>query len=128
GVSSSARAAEDEGAEMAPFYGACETIVKRAIVSCGGKVEERKSWGICSVFVAKQYRGRGYAGAMMRALGEICERMGDEGEKDEFSVLYSDIGPLFYERNGGWKAHSTEEVVLPVLRSEEHTSELQSRE
>ncbi|RPA74233.1 hypothetical protein BJ508DRAFT_39504 [Ascobolus immersus RN42] len=104
------------GSDTAPFYGACETIEKKAVVKENGTVRDVKSWGICSVFVAEEYRGKGYAGAMMKALGEVIDKMGVD--EDGFSVLYSDIGKTFYERNGGWKATSTEEIQLPVLQVE----------
>ena len=29
------------------------------------------------------------------------------------SVLYSDIGPNFYDKNGGWKAYDAIELLIP---------------
>jgi hypothetical protein len=34
-----------------------------------------------------------------------------------FSVLYSDVGPDFYAKNGGWKTYDAEELVIPRTQS-----------
>jgi hypothetical protein len=46
----------------------------------------------------------------MRFLSErLREITGGHG----FSVLYSDVGPEFYAKNGRWKAYDADEVVVP---------------
>jgi hypothetical protein len=47
---------------------------------------------------------------MMKLLSDRIRGMiGDQG----FSVLYSDIGPEFYAKNGGWKTYDANELVIP---------------
>jgi len=66
--------------------------------------------GVASVFTPEQNRRKGYAGTMMRLLGE---RMASLTSGRGFSVLYSDVGPTFYAENGGWKSFDAEELVIP---------------
>ena len=66
--------------------------------------------GVASVFTPAQNRRKGYAGAMMRLLGE---RMPTLTSGRGFSVLYSDAGPTFYAKNGGWKSFDAEELAIP---------------
>ena len=64
-------------------------------MSRGGKLEEKMVWGIGSVFVREEYRGKGYAGRMMDELGKRLETWGKGDEqKTAFTVLYSDIGKV----------------------------------
>jgi len=92
---------------------ACETFNrKRALVKTPGKQsEEVPVIGVASVFTPSKSRGKGYAGTMMRLLSERLKK--ETGSKG-FSVLYSDVGPTFYDRNGGWKAHQATEVNIPA--------------
>jgi hypothetical protein len=47
---------------------------------------------------------------MMQLLSKrIQETTGGRG----FSVLYSDVGPKFYDQNGGWKPVDAVEIILP---------------
>ena len=74
----------------------CESLRKRALVSRGGIYEEVTVWGIGSVFVREEYRGRGYAGRMMDELRMRLEGWGQEGgSKTAFTVLFSDIGKVY---------------------------------
>ena len=73
----------------------CESLRKRAFISRGGKLEDETVWGIGSVFVREEYRGKGYAGRMMDELGKKLETWGQgDGKKTAFTVLYSDIGKV----------------------------------
>jgi hypothetical protein len=50
---------------------------------------------------------------MMQLLSErICKITGGKA----LSVLYSDIGPDFYDKNGGWKAYDAVELLIPSGR------------
>jgi hypothetical protein len=89
----------------------CETIRKRALVAYrtaeGVKVEEVVSHGIGSVFCPKEYRGKGYAGRMMRELSKLLRGWQVEGaakgrEKCLFTVLYSDIGKVRVDPCSSW--------------------------
>ncbi|KAI9774283.1 MAG: hypothetical protein M1840_004177 [Geoglossum simile] len=102
----------------------CETIRKRALVAYqtteGVKVEEAVSHGIGSVFCPKEYRGRGYAGRMMRELSKLLRDWQVEGAAKRgmclFTVLYSDIGKVrsFYARLG-WHPFASSHISLPPL-------------
>lgn len=74
----------------------CETIRKRALIAKPGRrVEEVVSHGIGSVFCDPRFRGRGYAGRMMRELGQILDKSRREAEMStSFTVLFSDIGKV----------------------------------
>jgi len=73
-------------------------------------LEEVPVIGVASVFTASKNRGKGYAGTMMQLLSKrIREITGGRG----FSVLYSDVGPEFYDQNGGWKPVDAVEIILP---------------
>ena len=76
----------------------CESLRKRALVAYpNGPVREVITHGIGSVYCNPSYRGKGYAGRMLRELGPTL-RTWQTGEKVEceFSILYSDIGKTFY--------------------------------
>lgn len=74
----------------------CETIRKKALIAKPGRrVEEIISNGIGSVFCHPQLRGRGFAGRMMRELGQRLDTWQQEVEATtNFSVLFSDIGKV----------------------------------
>ena len=73
---------------------ACETIRKRALVAFNNTVEFVTAHGVCSVFCPPQFRGKGYAGRMMVELGERLKTWQSKGQKNLFSVLWSDIGKV----------------------------------
>lgn len=72
----------------------CETISKKALVAQDGRVKEVICHGVASVFCPPEYRGRGYAGRMIRDLGEKLQNWQTEDHDCLFSVLYSDIGKV----------------------------------
>jgi hypothetical protein len=67
-----------------------------------------------SVYTPAANRCKGYAGVMMRLLSE---RVRSLTRGSGFSVLYSDIGPDFYNKNGGWRACNAEQVIIPSSKS-----------
>jgi len=74
----------------------CETIRKKALVAMDGHVKEVVSHGVCSVFCRPEYRGKGYAGAMIKALGEKLQTWQTDQQECLFSVLWSDIGKVWW--------------------------------
>ncbi len=58
---------------------------------------EGNTYGVASVFTEPSLRGRGYAGAMMRAL---VSRLREEDPRAQTSILFSDVGAPLYERAG----------------------------
>jgi hypothetical protein len=92
---------------------------KREVGVCNqhGQYEACYGYGIASVFTPPENRGNGYAGHMMRLLHWVLApsqclpkpfpsewglpppRVADAGDA-RVSVLWSDIGPEFYARNG----------------------------
>lgn len=78
----------------------CETIRKKALVVQDGQIKEVICHGVASVFCPPEYRGKGYAGRMIRDLGEKLRTWQTESQDCLFSVLYSDIGKVrSIERN-----------------------------
>lgn len=79
----------------------CESIRKRALVVKDGRVEQVTCHGVASVFCPKDMRGKGYAGTMIKLLGErLQHHQHTDSSKILFSVLYSDIGKKFYAARG----------------------------
>jgi hypothetical protein len=72
----------------------CETIRKKALVVHNGQVREVICHGVASVFCPPEYRGKGYAGRMIRDLGERLRNWQTDDQDCLFSVLYSDIGKV----------------------------------
>lgn len=74
----------------------CETIRKKAFIAKPGRrVKEVVSHGVGSVFCDPQLRGRGFAGRMMRELGQRLDAWQQEAETTtNFTVLFSDIGKV----------------------------------
>lgn len=97
-----------------------DALVARVATSAGADniVEEVNGYAIASVFTPEWNRGKGYAKHMMSLLHWIIGRRGfleidlfpvEWGspperpsfvEDGEFSVLYSDVGPRFYQMTG----------------------------
>ena len=91
----------------------CETIPKRCLVrESEGEVRDVVVIGVAAVFCEPKLRGRGYAGRMMKELGDMLEKRGE----CLGSVLWSDIGPRFYA-DLGWKPFPSRHVELPASRS-----------
>lgn len=101
----------------------CESLRKKALLATkGDKVEEVVSHGIGSVFCRPEFRGRGYAGRMMKELGEKLEVWQQkEGSRSSFTILYSDIGKKFYAKNG-WKPFPSSHIALSPLKTTSDTS------
>ncbi|KAG9655155.1 hypothetical protein KCU64_g6729, partial [Aureobasidium melanogenum] len=90
----------------------CETIRKKALVAQNGQVKEVICHGVASVFCPPEYRGKGYAGRMIKDLGEKLHSWQTDGRECLFSVLYSDIGKQFYASHQ-WKPFPSAHVSLP---------------
>ena len=86
----------DTSAEKRVILSACESFRKKALVFRDGKTEEIITHGIGSVFCPPECRKRGYAQRMMRELGDKLKTwQTSDGQKCEFSILYSDIGKVY---------------------------------
>ncbi|KAM0258582.1 hypothetical protein ACHAQJ_003753 [Trichoderma viride] len=98
----------DDNAER-PVLASCETLRKRALVrGKDGVVRDIWAYGIASVFTYSEFRGRGYAGKMMELLrGYMAARQREAGEP-AFSILFSDIGKLFYAKHGWMPLENTQ--------------------
>jgi hypothetical protein len=85
----------DTAAKNRVVLSACETYRKKALVARNGKIEEAVTHGIGSVFCPPECRRRGYAGVMMKMLGQALKTWQATGEAGcAFSILYSDIGKV----------------------------------
>jgi predicted GNAT family acetyltransferase len=88
----------------------CEVYEHPALLAlASGVPQDIKCMSIGSVFCPSEHRGKGYARKMMSLLYEELE----ENPEVHASTLYSDIGPVFYDRIG-WKTMSSKEVVIAV--------------
>lgn len=95
----------------------CETIRKMALVGRNGKVEEEVSHAVGSVFCPPAKRGKGYAGRMIKDLGEKLRHWQPQnGKSPMFSTLYSDIGRDFYAAHA-WHPFPSAHVTLPAVCS-----------
>jgi len=83
-----------KGGNPRAVLSSCETIRKKALVVQDGQIKEVICHGVASVFCPPEYRGKGYAGRMIRDLGEKLQNWQTEGQDCLFSVLYSDIGKV----------------------------------
>ena len=97
-----------------PILATCETLRKRALVrTADGEVKDVITHGIGSVFADPKYRGRGYAGRMLREVGEELKTwQASEDTECLFSILYSDIGKTYYARHG-WAPFSSTHMEFP---------------
>ena len=116
-------------------------LVSRATTSSGADniVEEVTGYAIASVFTPEWNRGKGFAKHMMSLLHWVIGRRGFLGidqfpaewgspperpsfvEDGEFSVLYSDVGPRFYQLTGpttenadGWQVTDPTSTIWNV--------------
>ncbi|KAF2433901.1 hypothetical protein EJ08DRAFT_582822 [Tothia fuscella] len=113
----------DSASKDRTILSSCETYRRRALVARNGKVEEVVSHGIGSVFCAPECRKRGYAGKMMKLLGEELKnhQAKEHGKKNcAFSILYSDIGKKFYT-NLGWEPFNSSHIALPAKAKRSET-------
>jgi GNAT superfamily N-acetyltransferase len=92
-----------------PVLASCETLRKRALVrGQDGVLRDALAYGIASVFTYSEFRGRGYAGKMIERLrGYMAARQQEAGEP-AFSILFSDIGKLFYAKQGWLPLENTQ--------------------
>ncbi|KAJ9651603.1 hypothetical protein H2198_009132 [Neophaeococcomyces mojaviensis] len=103
-----------------PILSSCECILKNAYVARDGKVDKVLAHGIGSVYCRPEHRGRGYAQRMMKELGTRLETWQQpKSGRAHFSVLYSDIGPKFYARQG-WKVFPSDHVSLKPVTKEQY--------
>ena len=110
----------DDGSRR--ILASCETLLADAYIACAGAIHKVSVHGIGSVFTRKEHRGKGYAGRMMTELGKRLETWQQHnGDKGQFSVLYSDIGQDFYSRYG-WKVFPSTHIHLQPMDSGKFTS------
>lgn len=107
-----------------PVLSSCETLRKRALVRDAGtarglaSVRDVVAHGVASVFTDEEFRRNGYAGAMMGRLGEA---LGKGSEEPLFSVLYSDVGKVFYAKQG-WMPFESTHLEFPASSSSSSSS------
>ncbi|KAL8906507.1 MAG: hypothetical protein Q9207_001993 [Kuettlingeria erythrocarpa] len=121
------RAASSSEKGVRTILASCETIKKRALVARPDRgVKEVVSHGIGSVFCPVAHRGKGYAQRMLAELGTILDTWQQkEGEKGEFTALWSDIGKKFYARLG-WTVYASSHITLPAKSASDHSHPLLS--
>lgn len=103
-----------------PIYSSCESIAKRGLYRdpSTGTVKDVMSHGIAGVFTFVECRKRGYGSRMMRDLGDIFEKRQDaQPGSAQFSILYSDIGPNFYGKDG-WHAIGNTHLEFNVTKQD----------
>ncbi|KAI0205042.1 hypothetical protein F4808DRAFT_320979 [Astrocystis sublimbata] len=98
-----------------PILCSCESFYKRSLTSNAGKVDEVVVHGIASVFCPETLRRRGYTGRLMRELAKVLRAWQSDSYPVAGSVLYSDIGKIYYTKLG-WMPNATNAHIefLPV--------------
>ncbi|GBC08407.1 hypothetical protein RclHR1_08090011 [Rhizophagus clarus] len=87
----------------------CETFARPALIITSS-LQKQNCYSIASVFTPPEHRKNGYASYMMELLGKkLKENFHEVG----FSFLYSDVGPVFYSRNG-WKVFEHREIQFNI--------------
>ena len=94
----------------------CETIRKKAFVARDGQVKEVICHGVASVFCPPEFRGKGYAGRMIKDLGEKLSNWQTDSQDCLFSVLYSDIGKVGQSRVLGQILELTSIAILCIAQ------------
>ncbi|KAH8686453.1 hypothetical protein BGZ61DRAFT_355684 [Ilyonectria robusta] len=99
-----------------PILCSCESFVKRTITSdADGNTDDNIVHGIASVFCPEEYRRRGYAARHMREMAKALYRWKPDQGKCVGSILYSDIGKIYYTRLG-WLPHpNNAQLVFPSI-------------
>ncbi|KAF4965283.1 hypothetical protein FSARC_6901 [Fusarium sarcochroum] len=102
-----------------PILSSCETFRKRALVSNkDGHLREGTAYGVASVFTFPECRSKGYGKKMMSLLADELRSRQQKNEGDaDFSVLWSDVGPKFYNAVG-WKPFESTYLEFPVSDTE----------
>ncbi|KAI1759156.1 hypothetical protein GGR53DRAFT_527984 [Hypoxylon sp. FL1150] len=96
----------------------CESFRKRALVSdAEGNVEDCIIHGIASVFCPPEYRRRGYAARHMAEVAKALYNWQTQYGKCAGSVLYSDIGKIYYARLG-WAPVTNRHLVFSPTQSD----------
>lgn len=109
-----------------PILSACESLLKNAYIAKGGKLDRVLAHGIGSVFCRPEHRGKGYAQRMMKELGTKLETWQQpKNSRGHFSVLYSDIGPKFYAKQG-WKVYPSTHIWLQQIDEAEYAEKSKS--
>lgn len=112
-------AINEEGSR--PILSSCESLLKNAYLAKNGEVKKILAHGIGSVYCRPEHRGRGYAQRMMKELGAKLETwQQSKNITNLFSVLYSDIGPKFYAKQG-WKAFPSTHISLEPVNDEKYS-------
>ncbi|KAK9234679.1 hypothetical protein V1525DRAFT_42130 [Lipomyces kononenkoae] len=104
----------------------CETYRKKGFLAYEGNVEDILTHGVGTVYSRPEFRGKGYAGRMMKELSQKLDTWQMENERrtrSVFSVLFSDIGKSFYTRYG-WKPFPSFHISLPAITEEEYRQEI----
>ncbi|EGZ24130.1 hypothetical protein PHYSODRAFT_482286 [Phytophthora sojae] len=74
-----------------------------------GEIERGYSYQISSVYTLPEFRKRGLAGFFLTEVAKQLEQL----PQALVSVLYSDVGPTFYDKLG-WKCHPSKMATLEV--------------
>lgn len=98
-----------------PIFASCESIRYQGYIGRNGSLQSVNTHGIGTVYTRAEYRGKGYASRMMADLGSRLETWQQAPNvKNAFSILFSDIGPVYYSKLG-WAAYPSKHVLLAPL-------------
>lgn len=98
------------------IFCSCESFLKRALISdLDGKIEHVIVHGVASVFCPLQYRRRGYAARHMRELAQVLRDWQSRQGRVVGSILYSDIGKIYYAKFGWQPNASNWHVEFPSM-------------
>src|SRR5579871_55685 len=78
--------------------------------SITSSIQKQVCYSVASVFTRADRRRNGYASYMMELLGK---KLKENFQEVGFSILYSSIGPEFYNRYG-WKVFDHKEIQFNI--------------
>ncbi|KAI1375399.1 hypothetical protein F4677DRAFT_136885 [Hypoxylon crocopeplum] len=101
------------------IFSSCESFRKHSLVSdAEGNVGDCIIHGIASVFCPSEYRRRGYAARHMIEVAKALRNWQSEYGKCVGSVLYSDIGKIYYAKLGWTPNIRNCHLVFSPIKSE----------
>lgn len=89
------------------IFCSCESFLKRSLMTdTDGKIEDVLVHGVASVFCPSDYRRRGYAAHHMKDVAKALCNWQSHLARVAGSVLYSDIGKVYYAKFG-WQPNAS---------------------
>lgn len=112
----------EEGAPLPTIYSKCECHREECMMrKADGTIVQGYSYHIGSVFTNPEHRKQGLASFFLKQVAAKLEAMPNALG----SVLYSDVGPTFYDRLG-WRLHESRVAVLSTSAAKNNAADTAS--